>query len=99
MKTLHDKFNQGLALHRQGKMAEAESIYREILQGQPNHFDALHMLGVIALHTRRIERAVDLIRQAIGLNASVAAAHNNLERLMNVLTSDETLGLAHGRYC
>ena len=29
---LQDKFNQGMALHQQGKLADAERIYREVLQ-------------------------------------------------------------------
>ena len=45
---LQARFNQGVALHRQGKLVEAERIYGEVLQQQPNHFDALHLLGVIA---------------------------------------------------
>ena len=76
--TLQAKFNQAVALHQQGKLAKAERVYEEVLRQQPNHFDALHLLGVIALHTRRTERAVELIRRAIGLNAKIAAAHSNL---------------------
>jgi Tfp pilus assembly protein PilF len=66
-------------------MAEAEHIYGEVLRQQPNHSDALHLLGVIALHTRRPERAVELIRRAIGLNAKIAAAHNNLGNALREL--------------
>ena len=50
---LQAKFKQGVALHQQGKLADAERIYGEVLQQQPKHFDALHLLGVIALQTRR----------------------------------------------
>ena len=75
---LQAKFKQGIALHQQGKLAEAERIYEEVLRQQPNHFDALHLLGIIALQTGRTERAVELIRRAIGLNAKIAAAHSNL---------------------
>ena len=46
----------GMALHRQGKLADAERCYGEMLQRQPDHFDALHLLGVIARQTRRTER-------------------------------------------
>ena len=45
------KFQQGLALHQQGKFAEAERIYEDVLRQAPAHFDALHLLGVIALQT------------------------------------------------
>jgi tetratricopeptide (TPR) repeat protein len=75
---LHAKFNQGLAVHQQGKLADAARIYGEVLQQQPNHFDALHLLGVIAAQTKKTELAVELITKAIRLNANAAAAHSNL---------------------
>ncbi|HXA99055.1 MAG TPA: tetratricopeptide repeat-containing glycosyltransferase family protein [Steroidobacteraceae bacterium] len=75
---VHAKFDQGLALHQQGKLADAARIYSEVLQQQPNHFDALHLLGVIAAQTKKTELAVELITKAIRLNANVAAAHSNL---------------------
>ena len=39
---------EALAAHRQGRLAEAEALYRRILALVPQHFDALHLLGVIA---------------------------------------------------
>jgi tetratricopeptide (TPR) repeat protein len=79
---LQDIFNQGMTLHQQGKLADAERIYRDVLRHQPDHFDALHLLGVIALQTRHTERAVELIRKAIALNAQVADAHSNLGKAL-----------------
>jgi tetratricopeptide (TPR) repeat protein len=76
--SLQDKFKRGVALHQQLKLADAERIYIEVLQRQPNHFDALHLLGVVAVQTKRTARGIELITKAIGLNANVAAAHNNL---------------------
>ena len=76
------KFQQGVALHQQGKLADAERIYWEVLWQQPNYFDALHLLGVIALQTRHAEQGADLIRKAIGLNANIAAAHCNLGKAL-----------------
>ena len=98
---LQAKFQQGMALHQRGNLGEAERIYGEVLRQQPNHFDALHLLGVIAAQTRRTERAVELIKKAIGLNARVAAAHSNLgnaltdlRRLADALTSyDKAIAL------
>ena len=75
---LQTHFARGMALHQQGKLADAERIYEEILRRQPSHFDALHLLGVIAVQRRQTRRGVELIAKAVGLNANVAAAHNNL---------------------
>jgi predicted O-linked N-acetylglucosamine transferase (SPINDLY family) len=72
------KLNQGLALHRQGNLADAERCYEDVLQQQPDHLGALHLLGVIALQTQQTERGVELIQKAIGLNPNGAEAHNNL---------------------
>ncbi len=63
--------------HQQGRFAEAERIYREILQRAPNHFDALHLLGVIACQNRAYEQAVQLISKAISKNPNAAAAYYN----------------------
>jgi len=39
--------------HKAGQLAQAETLYRQILQQQPNHPDALHLLGVIAYQAGR----------------------------------------------
>ena len=72
---LQASFEQALALHEQGRLAEAERIYRDVLQRQPNHFAALHQLGLIALQTRHTERAVELIGKAIALKPDFAQAY------------------------
>ena len=98
---LQAKFEQGMALHQQGKLADAERIYREVLQQQPNHFDALHLLGVIALQTRHTERAIELFGRAIALKPDFAEAYSNrgmalreLKRLAEALASyDQAIAL------
>jgi tetratricopeptide (TPR) repeat protein len=75
---LHDKFRQGVALHQQGRFAEAELLYRDVLQQDPKSFEAMHLLGVIALQTRKPQQAVELIGKAIALNPAVPTAHCNL---------------------
>jgi hypothetical protein len=68
---------QALALHRRGQLAQAEGLYAEILKLQPKHFDALHLLGVIALQAQEHQRAVDLINQAIELYPHNAAFYSS----------------------
>ena len=75
-------FAQAQAFNQQGNLAEAERICREILHRQPNNFDAVHLLGVIALQTKHIDRAIELIGRAIALDASSAVAHYNLGKAL-----------------
>ena len=75
---IHAKFREGLALHQQGRLIEAERFYREVLEQAPTHFDALHLLGVLALQTLRTESGIELIAKAIALNPNSFGAYNNL---------------------
>jgi len=72
------KLQQGLALHQQGRLIEAEHVYKEILQHASSNFDALHLLGVLALQTGRTQSGVELIAEAIKLNPNLAGVHTNL---------------------
>ena len=42
-------FAEALALHTQGRLTEAESLYSQVLAHRPDHFDALQMLSVVKL--------------------------------------------------
>ncbi len=70
--------DRALELHQAGRLAEAEVLYRQILRTQPQHADALHLLGVIAHQRGEHEAAVTQIAQAIHIDRGVAAYHNNL---------------------
>lgn len=83
MQGVREAFVTAVGLHQSGRLAEAERLYRQILQADPRHPDALHMLGVLALQSGRHEAAVQLIRQAIGGNSRVPAFHNNLGNALN----------------
>ncbi len=95
------RLRQAVALHRAGRLAEAESIYGEILRAQPGQFDCLHLLGVIAIQSRQPDKAVQLLDEAVRVNPDAAAAHNNrgkalkdLDRLDEALASyDRALAL------
>jgi tetratricopeptide (TPR) repeat protein len=71
-------YDEGLWLHRQGRVADAERIYRQVLQREPANVAALHMLGLVALQTGQPERAVRLIGKAIALQPDNVEAHSNL---------------------
>lgn len=73
-----ESLGYAIALHQAGRLQEAEIIYQSILQQQPRHPDALHLLGVIAHQVGKNEIAVDLIKRALTIQPDNAEAHNNL---------------------
>jgi predicted O-linked N-acetylglucosamine transferase (SPINDLY family) len=76
--TLRQQLESGMSHHQAGRLAEAERIYRQILAQQPNHANALRLLGVLAGQTGRLDAGMELIRRAIRLNPELAVAHSNL---------------------
>jgi len=85
-------FAQGLALHQQGQLPQAKLIYDKVLARQPQHFDALHLSGVIAVQSKNPTLAVELIGRAIEINPSNAAAYSNRGlALQELKRADEAL--------
>ncbi|MGA8146136.1 MAG: tetratricopeptide repeat protein [Gallionellaceae bacterium] len=64
--------------HQSGRLAEAEAQYRQILEMQPNHPDALHLSGLLAHQRGQQGTAVMLISKAIEANPVNPMYHNNL---------------------
>jgi predicted O-linked N-acetylglucosamine transferase (SPINDLY family) len=63
--------------HQAGQLAEAEALYRQILQTAPTHAVALHLLGVIAYQVGQYPTALQLIDEALRINPNYAEAHGN----------------------
>lgn len=70
-------FNTGLAFHQKGQLAQAQEAYNQALKLQANHFEALHLLGVIAAQTKNFPQALALIDEALAISAGSVAAWNN----------------------
>ena len=71
------KLNEGLALHRNGQLAQAQEIYQQVLTLQPRHFDALYMLSMIAGLIGNSTQALEWINKAIEVNPANASAYSN----------------------
>jgi Flp pilus assembly protein TadD len=72
------EIERALREHSAGRLAEAEAIYREILEHHPNHPPALHLLGVALSQQGNKRAAIGYISRAIALNPNVADFHSNL---------------------
>ncbi len=71
------RLQEAMRLHQQGQFSQARTIYEEILERQPDHRDALHLLGMIAGQTNDFERAVALLGRVIDVDPNNAAAYND----------------------
>jgi uncharacterized protein (TIGR02466 family) len=63
---------------REGRLDEAESRIRAVLTERPGHPDALHLLGIIALHCGRGRPAADLLARAVEIDPGDADIHSDL---------------------
>lgn len=95
---LNELIHDGLKHQKAGNLAKASKIYQEILGLRPNHFDALHLQGVIHSQNKEFKQAVKLLRKAKKLNPKYAAVHNNLgialQNLNNTLEAADNFKLA-----
>jgi predicted TPR repeat methyltransferase len=80
---------QALSLHQQGQFAAAEARYRQVLQLQPLHFDALHLLGVLARQSGQPQQAIELIGRALAVDSRQAIAFCNMGAALQDLDRPE----------
>jgi protein O-GlcNAc transferase len=73
-----DSFRAGLMHLQIGQLREAEVFFHQALAEQPDHAEALRLLGLIARQTGRLDLVVELIRRAIQYNGQKAAHFCNL---------------------
>jgi tetratricopeptide (TPR) repeat protein len=95
---------KALEAHKEGKLQDAEALYRAILQTQPKHPDANHNLGVIAVSLNQAEAALPLFKTALEANPNqgqfwlsyvdALIKTNQLEIAKSVLEQGKKLGLA-----
>ena len=76
--TPSEAFETALSLHRQGRLREAEALYRAVLKAEPDHAGSLHHLGVTRAQQGALDEAIRLIRWAVEKQPDSAEAHNDL---------------------
>ena len=69
--TIEQAMQQGVAAHREGRLQDAERLYRAILQSQPAHPDANHNLGVLAVSCNKADAALPLFKTALEANPKI----------------------------
>jgi predicted O-linked N-acetylglucosamine transferase (SPINDLY family) len=77
-KRAQQAIKRAVLCYQRGNLREAELLYSDILRAQPQHFDALQLLGALRIAQRNYEGAVDLIRRAVLIHPHFPKAHYNL---------------------
>src|SRR5260370_28528227 len=95
--TVAQTVQQALAFHRQGRLPEAERLYRAALAKQPRAFDALHFLGVLKLQQGDAGEALALLRAAAEAKPDAAEVHPSLGAALAALERhEEALAISDG---
>jgi predicted O-linked N-acetylglucosamine transferase (SPINDLY family) len=70
--------DQAIALHRQGRLAEAETLYRQVLAQDAGQFWPHYHLGVLLMQAGRFAEAVAALQQALARKEGDLATLVNL---------------------
>ncbi len=68
----------------EGRLMEAESVCRRVLQAQPSLPEAEHLLGVIAHQNGKLGEAIEHVQRAARLAPQVALFHANLGEMLRL---------------
>jgi len=68
--TIDQALQRAIEAHTTGKLQDAERLYRAILRAQPQHPDANHNLGVLAVGVDQPQAALPYLKAALEANRS-----------------------------
>lgn len=71
-------FSQATTLHQQGRVADANALYEQLLQHFPDNPDILHLHGLACHQLGQYARAANLLRRAIACRPSALLFHLGL---------------------
>ncbi len=71
------QFARAELLKQQGQLGDARSAYQAILDAEPDHFDALNAMGVVAGQLKEIDQAIQYFDRAIAVQPGNSGAHCN----------------------
>ena len=105
--TIEQALQQGVTAHKEGKLQDAEKLYRAILQSQPLHPDANHNLGLLAVSVNKADAALPLFKTALEANpkieqfwlsyADALIREEQFENAKQVIEQAKTQGVAGGK--
>ncbi len=89
MHELNKQLETAFGHHMAGRAAQAEALYRMVLEAEPSHVQALSMLGMMLMDRQRIKEAQALFDRLLVIDPENPHALHNLGRLMQVRGNDQ----------
>lgn len=80
---MNPELQQALAIHRAGRLQDAERLYRAIVARAPDDFEALHLLGITRLQQGDARDGAAHIGRAAVLRPHIAALHIDLGKALS----------------
>jgi protein O-GlcNAc transferase len=85
MATIAEALTIALDLHQTGRFAEAEELYRRILDADADNPQALHLCGLLIAQLGRLEEASELLGRAVLANPLAADPQVNHGKVLRAL--------------
>jgi thioredoxin-like negative regulator of GroEL len=70
--TLDEALKKGIEAHKSGQVQEADRLYAAVLKAEPNHPDANHNMGVLAVGVGNVQKALPFFKTALEIKPGVA---------------------------
>ncbi|MFL5328836.1 MAG: tetratricopeptide repeat protein [Gemmataceae bacterium] len=71
--------------HRNGRLDQAETLYRQLLAQEPRRPEIWHNLGVLAAQRRQYEPALKYLDEAVSVSPSAAGIHSSRAEVLRCL--------------
>src|SRR5262245_10590433 len=95
--TVGEAMQMALAFQQRGQLADAEQVYRRMLEVAPDHPDIVHFYGVLLHQLGRSEEAIATIERSLLLEPDRAECYNNLGIIYRALERYEEAVAAYAR--
>ena len=83
--TPDDALRRAIALHQQGELDAAETLYAEVLRREPRRADALNFMGMLQYQRGVRERELELLQRAVQIAPKQPTIWNNLGNVLDGL--------------
>jgi tetratricopeptide (TPR) repeat protein len=85
---MSELLQRGFVLHQSGQFEQAETVYRQLLDVQPDSFDGQQLLATLMVQTQRAAEAVSILRRLTAQYPTCASIWTNLGAAHSRLKQD-----------